>query len=112
MPLSELLRQSFLGGVAGRVRTRKDRRIQIQKIQEERNDPMRDDVDGEEAMVPRVPNLPPVPSARQIAEHELTGTRSVQKLVSPLRSVEELSACALLTRGRELPEIGIDYGLS
>ena len=35
---------------------------------------MRDDaVDGEELMVPRVPNLPPEPSARQIAEHELTG---------------------------------------
>ena len=31
-----------------------------------------DDVDGDEAMVPRVPNLPPEPSARQI-EHELTG---------------------------------------
>ena len=30
---------------------------------------MRDDVDGDEAMVPRVPNLPPEPSARQIAEH-------------------------------------------
>ena len=37
------------------------------------HDPMRDDVDGDEAMVPRVPNLPPEPSARQIAEHELTG---------------------------------------
>ena len=34
---------------------------------------MRDDVDGDEAMVPRVPNLPPEPSARQIAEHELMG---------------------------------------
>ena len=30
-------------------------------------------MDGDEAMVPRVPNLPPGPSARQIAEHELTG---------------------------------------
>ena len=28
------------------------------------HDPMRDDVDGDEAMVPRVPNLPPEPSAR------------------------------------------------
>ena len=36
-------------------------------------DPVRDDVDGDEAMVPRVPSLPPEPSARQIAEHELTG---------------------------------------
>ena len=30
-------------------------------------------MDGDEAMVPRVPNRPPEPSARQIAEHELTG---------------------------------------
>ena len=30
------------------------------------------DVDGDE-MVPRVPNLHPEPSAKQIAEHELTG---------------------------------------
>ena len=39
------------------------------------HDPMRDDaMDGEELMVvPKVPNLPPEPSARQIAEHELTG---------------------------------------
>ena len=37
------------------------------------HDPMRDDVDGDEAMVPRVPNLLPEPSAREIAEHELTG---------------------------------------
>ena len=37
------------------------------------HDPMRDDVDGDEAMVPRMPNRPPEPCARQIAEHELTG---------------------------------------
>ena len=42
------------------------------EVPEGARDPMRDDVDGEEAMVPRVPNLPPEPSARQIAEHELT----------------------------------------
>ena len=36
-------------------------------------EPMRDDaVDGEELLVPRVPRLPPEPSARQIAEHVLT----------------------------------------
>ena len=63
--------------------------------------PMRDDVDGDEAMVPRVPNLPPEPSARQIAEHEY-GTRSVQKLVSSLRCVEGSSASAFLTRGRRV----------
>ena len=43
------------------------------------HDPMRDDaMDGVELMVPRVPNLPPQPSAGQIAEHELTG-RAVYK---------------------------------
>ena len=56
------------------------------------HDPMRDDaMDGEELMVPRVPSLRPESSARQIAEHELTGQHS---------SREE----------GELPEIGIDYG--
>ena len=43
------------------------------------HDPVRDDaMDGVELMVPRVPNLPPQPSAGQIAEHELTG-RAVYK---------------------------------
>ena len=37
------------------------------------HDPMRDDLDGDEAMVPRVPNLPLEPSARRIAVHELMG---------------------------------------
>ena len=37
------------------------------------HDPMRDDVGCDEAMVPRVPNLPLEPSAIQIAKHELTG---------------------------------------
>ena len=60
---------------------------------------MRDDVDGGEAMVPRVPNLPPEPSARQIAEHE---TCVVQKLVSSLRCVEVSSACAFFTRRRRV----------
>ena len=36
------------------------------------HDPMRDDVDGDGAMVQRVLNLPLEPSARQIDEHELT----------------------------------------
>ena len=52
-------------------------------------DPMRDDVDGDEAMVPRVPNLP----------------------VSSLRSVEGSSARTHSSREEgELPEIGIDCG--
>ena len=57
-------------GVAGRVRTcktgesrsRRRRRSSRSRFQEQ-HDPVRDDVDGDEAMVPRVPNLPPEPSA-------------------------------------------------
>ena len=40
------------------------------------HDPMRDDVDGDDAVVLRVPNLSPEPSVRQIAEHELTCTEA------------------------------------
>ena len=56
-----------------------DRRIQIQEEQEEfqiQKFQEEHTIQLEmmyEAMVPRVPNLPPEPSARQIAEHELTG---------------------------------------
>ena len=55
--------------VAGRVRTCKTRNPDPGGAGGA-HDPMRDDVDGEEAMVP---NLPLEPSARQIVEHELTG---------------------------------------
>ena len=53
------------------------------------HDPMRDDVDGDEAMVPRVPNLP----------------------VSSLRCVEGSSTRTHSSREEgEFPEIGIDCG--
>ena len=74
------------------------------------HDPMRDDVDGDEAMVPRVPNLPPEPSARQIAEHELTG-RAVYR--SWCRHCVALKGRAHAHSSREegvLLEIAIDYG--
>ena len=70
---------------------------------------MRDDVDGDEAMVPRVPNLPPEPSARQIAEHELTG-HAVYR--SWCRHCVESNGRAHAHSSREegeLLEIGIDY---
>ena len=74
------------------------------------HDPMRDDVDGEEAMVPRVPNLPAEPSARQIAEHELTG-HAVQRSCCRHRVASKGRAHAHSSREEgELPEIGIDYG--
>ena len=61
---------------------------------------MQDDaVDGEELMVPRVPNLPPEPS-----------TCSVQKLVSPPRCVELSRTHIPLEKKENLPEIGVDYG--
>ena len=62
------------------------------------HDPMQDDaVDDEELMVPRVPNVPPEPSARQIAEHVF-----VQKLVSPLRCVDGSNARTLFPRRRRV----------
>ena len=72
------------------------------------HDPMRDDaMDGEELMVPRVPNLPPEPSARQIAEHELTGHAVCRCWC---RHCVASKGRAHAHFSRELPEIGIDYG--
>ena len=74
------------------------------------HDPMRDDVDGDEAMVPRVPNLPPEPSARQIAEHELTG-HAVYRCRCRHCVASKGRAFAHSSREEgELPEIGIDDG--
>ena len=61
---------------------------------------MRDDVDGDEAMVP-MPHVPPQPSARHIAEHELTRHCVASKGRAHAHSSR---------KGGELPEIGIDYG--
>ena len=75
------------------------------------HDPMRDDVDGEEAMVPRMPNLLPDPSARQIAEHELTG-HAVYRSWCRHCVVSKGRAHAHSSREEgELPENGIEYGL-
>ena len=71
---------------------------------------MRDDVDGDEAMVPRVPNLPPEPSARPMAEHELTGHAVYRSWCRHcVASKGQAHAHASREEG-ELPEIGIDYG--
>ena len=70
---------------------------------------MRDDaVDGEELMVPRVPSLPPEPSARQIAEHELTG-HAVYRSRHRVASKGRAHAHSSREEGG-LPEFGIDYG--
>ena len=71
---------------------------------------MRDDaMDGEELMMPRVPNLPTELSARQIAEHELTG-HAVYRSWCRHCEASKGRAHALSSREKgELPEIGIDY---
>ena len=72
---------------------------------------MRDDAtDGEELMVPRVPNLPLEPSARQLAEHELTG-HAVYRSWCRHRVASKGRADAHSSREEgELPEIRIDFG--
>ena len=106
-------------GVAGRVRTRKTgesrsrRSRRISQIQEEQggaHDPMRDDVDGDEAMVPRVPNLPPEPSARQIVEQELTGHSAYRSWYCHCVASKGRAHANSSREDGELPEIGIDYG--
>ena len=74
------------------------------------HDPMRDDVDGDEAMVPRVPNLPPEPSARQIAEHELTGHAVYRSWCRHCVASKGRAQAHSSREEGELPEIGIDYG--
>ena len=74
------------------------------------HDPMRDDVDGDEAMVPRVPNLPPEPSARQIAEHELTGHAVYRSWCRHCVASKGRAHAHSSREEGELPEIGIDYG--
>ena len=74
------------------------------------HDPMRDDVDGEEAMVPRVPNLPPEPSARQIAEHELTGHAVCRSCCRHCVASKGRAHAHSSREDGELPEICIGYG--
>ena len=74
------------------------------------HDPMRDDVDGDEAMVPRVPNLPPEPSARQIAEHELTGHAMYRNWCRHCVASKGRAHAHSSREEGELPENGIDYG--
>ena len=80
------------------------------EVPEGPHDPMRDDVDGDEAMVPRVPILLPEPNVRQIVEHELTG-HAVYR--SWCRHCVASTGRALAHSSREegeLVEIGIDCG--
>ena len=74
------------------------------------HDPMRDDVDGDEAMVPRVPNIPPEPSARQIPEHELTGHAVCRSWCRHSVASKGRAQAHSSREEGELPEIGIDYG--
>ena len=68
-------------------------------------------MDGDETMVPRVPNLPPEPSARQIAGHVLTG-HAVYRSWCRHCVASKGRAHAQSSRGEgELPEIGVHCGL-
>ena len=67
-------------------------------------------MDGDEAMVPRVPNLPPEPSARQIAEHELTGHAVYRSWCRHCVASKGRAHAHSSREEGELPEIGIDYG--
>ena len=72
---------------------------------------MRDDaMDREELMVPRVPNLPPEPSARQIAENELTGHAVYRSWCRHCVASKGRAHGHSSREEGELPEIGIDYG--
>ena len=75
------------------------------------HDPMRDDaMDREELMVPRVPILPPEPSARQIAEHELTGHAVYRSWCRHCVASKGRAHAPSSREEGKLPEIGIDYG--
>ena len=72
---------------------------------------MRDDaVDGEELMVPRVPILPPEPSARQIAEHELTGHTLYRSWCRHCVASKGRAHAHSSREEGELPQVGMDYG--
>ena len=72
---------------------------------------MRDDaMDGEELMLPMVPNLPPEPSARQIAEHELTGHAVYRSWCRHCVASRGRAQAHSSREEGELPEIGIDHG--
>ena len=75
------------------------------------HEPVRDDAtDGEELMVPRAPNLPPEPSARQIVEHELTGHAVYRSWCRHCVASEGRAHAHSSREEGELPKIGIDYG--
>ena len=59
---------------------------------------------------PRVPNLPPEPCARQIAEHELTGHAVYRSWCRHCVASKGRAHAHSSREGGELPEIGIDYG--
>ena len=72
---------------------------------------MRDDaVDGEELVVPRVPSLPAEPSARQIAEYELTGHAVYRSWCRHCAASKGRAHAHSSRKEGELPDIGIDYG--
>ena len=83
--------------------------MQIQEGQEEHDYPTRDDaVEGEGLVVPRVPRLPPEPSARQIIDHELTGHAVYRSWCRQCVASKGRAHAHASREEGELPDIGID----
>ena len=67
-------------------------------------------MDGDEAMVPRVPNLPPEPSARQMDDHEFTGHAVYRSWCRHCVASKGRAHAHSSREEGELPEMSIDYG--
>ena len=103
------LRQSFLGRVPAASEPVRPENPDPEDLGGA-HDPMRDDAtDGEELMVPRVPNLPPEPNARQTAEHELTGHAVYRRWCRHCVASKGRAHAHSSLEEAELPEICIDY---
>ena len=80
--------------------------MQLQEMQEEQEEHMIQ-CEMMRWMVPRVPNLPPEPSERQIAEHVFLDMQCTEAgvVIALRRGVERTHTPR---EGGELPEIGVD----
>ena len=75
------------------------------------HEPVRDDVDGDDAMVLRMSNRPPEPSARQIAEFELRRDMHCAEAVVVIALRRRVERMRILPEKKEsCLEIGIEYG--
>ena len=103
---------SFKSGVErSRIQIQKfQEEHEIQKFQEEREIQCETMWMMKRQMVPRVPNLTPEPSARRIAEHELTGHAVYRSWCRHCVASKGRAHAHSSREEGELLEIGIDYG--